>query len=857
MSDVGQQDSGIRTPDQRLRVFVSSTLEELAAERAAARAAIEQLRMAPVMFESGARPHPAQAVYRAYLEQSDVFVGIYWQRYGWVGPGMTISGLEDELRLAGDMPRLLYFKVPAPGMEPGLARMLEKVEAEGRSAYKTFAGAEELRALVLTDLATMLAERFGGGGRDGPRLLAPSPVTALVGRDDDVDGVARLLDAQDRRLVVLTGAGGIGKTRLALAVMEHTKAHWRDGAAFVDLSSVTDSRLVPDAIAAALGLVVQGREQPLDTLARRLAGRNMLIVVDNFEQVLEAAPMLADLLQRAPELHLLVTSRVVLRVRGEQEWMVAPLRCPAAGAAPAELAEAPAVRLLVERVRDVQPGFELTSENAQAVGELCRRLDGLPLALELAAAWMRLLTPDQMLARLYERLDRPGALADLPGRQQTLTDTIEWSYDLLPAPAQQLLARLSVFAAPFTTGAAEAVCGQDGADAVAGLSTLLDYSMVSPAERRDGERAFRLLEPIRRFAAARLENADETLTRLERHLLDVLKTASATHGSQDRDMLRLDSEQPNLQVVLGWLARNGGPSGPLLQALGDVWVWMLVRGHFRRTSELWQQIESLPEESLRTDRDRLARSHLTADKLLNDGGFAEAVSLVDEILPDARRLEQPSRFGMTLMGRGIARPYTAHSPARADFEEALAVVRDAGDPLVLGYVLAHFGSFLCVDGDAARARVLHEEMLQIARSLGDQNLRAEAHYDLALDALSAGDVASSRPHLAASVQYYRNLDHLDGLTRCLGALTALALADEHPHLAARLIGATAAARDRIGLTPWPAVSEAERRTNERAQALLPRSEYAAQVAAGRSLTIEDALTQALQTLAGQAPAPNR
>ena len=185
----------------------------------------------------------------------------------------------------------------------------------------------------------MLAERFGGGGRDGrdgPGLLAPSPVTALVGRDGDIGAVAGLLGARDRRLVVLTGAGGIGKTRLALAVMEHTRAHWRDGAAFVDLSAVTDPRVVPDAVAAALGLVVQGRERPLDALGRRLAGRNMLLVVDNFEQVLEAAPVLADLLQRAPELHLLVTSRVVLRVRGEQEWPVAPLpgprRAPPGGA---------------------------------------------------------------------------------------------------------------------------------------------------------------------------------------------------------------------------------------------------------------------------------------------------------------------------------------------------------------------------------------------------------------------------------------------------------------------------------------------------------------------------------------------
>jgi hypothetical protein len=300
MADSGRRSpAGSRTPDQRLRVFVSSTLDELAAEREAARAAIEQLQLAPVMFESGARPHPAQSVYRAYLEQSDVFVGIYWQRYGWVGPGMAISGLEDELRLAGAMPRLLYFKVPAPGMDAGLARMLDTIRSGGSPAYKTFTDAAELRALVVTDLATLLAERFGGLDRDGRWPVIPSPVTALLGRDADVAEVTRMLTAPEGRLVVLTGAGGIGKTRLALAVAERTRRQWADGAAFADLSSVTDSRLVPDAIASALGLVVQGREQPLDTLERVLADRDMLIVVDNFEQVLEAAPVLADLLQRA------------------------------------------------------------------------------------------------------------------------------------------------------------------------------------------------------------------------------------------------------------------------------------------------------------------------------------------------------------------------------------------------------------------------------------------------------------------------------------------------------------------------------------------------------------------------------
>jgi predicted ATPase/DNA-binding SARP family transcriptional activator len=687
--------------------------------------------------------------------------------------------------------------------------------------------------------------------RDSRELMVPSPVTELVGRDDDIEDVAGLLKERDRRLVVLTGAGGIGKTRLALAVLERTRSHWRDGVAFVDLSPVTDSRVVPDAIASALGLVVQGRERPLDTLARRLAGRNMLIVVDNFEQVLDAAPVLADLAQRAPGLHLLVTSRVVLRVRGEQEWRVDPLGVPPEGSTTSMLAEAPAVRLFLDRVRDAQPGFELDSHTIPAVCELCRRLDGLPLALELAAAWTRLLTPGQMLARLYERMEHPGALADLPARQQTLTGTIEWSYDLLPGAAQQLLARLSVFAAPFTAEAAAAVCGHDDADGIEGLSVLLDHSMVSPAERPDGDRAFRLLDPIRHFAAARLDKADETLRGLERHLLDVLKAASARHGSQDRDMRRLDSEQLNLQVVLRWVARDGHPSGPLLRALGDVWVWLLVHGHLRRTSELWQQIESLPPTGLRTERDRMARYWLMASRLVNDGSFGEAVTLIDEILPDARRLEKPSRVGLMLMGRGIARPYASHNSARADFDEALAVARDAGDPLALGYVLAHHGSFLCIEGDRGRARGMHEEMLAIARSLGDDNLRAEAHYDLAVDDLSAEDAASAEQHLTVAARHYRTIDHLDGLTRCLGGFSALALARGHGRLAARLIGAAAAARDRIGLTPWPAVTEAERRTSEQTQALLPSAEFTAQAAAGCRQSIDVALSQAMQTLGRQ------
>jgi predicted ATPase len=613
MADSNQgSPAGIRTNDQRLRVFVSSTLEELEAERRAARAAIEQLRLHPVMFESGASPHPARALYRAFLGQSDVFVAIYWQSYGWVAPGSDISSLEDEFRRAGQMPRLVYVKVPAPGIEPGLGRMLEKIRTEGGPTYKTFADAGQLRELLANDLATLVSERFGGTSSDGSGSVVPVPVTVLVGRDRDVAQVADLVSADDNRLVVLTGAGGVGKTRLALAALQWTRSRWDDGVAFADLSRVTDPSLVPEAIARALGFFMQGREDPLDILGRRLTAKHMLVVLDDFDQVLAAAPVVPQLLQRAPRLHLLVTSRVVLRVRGEREWRVEPLGLSLGDGA----AGSPAVRLFVDRARDVQPGFELADGNTAAIIELCRRLDGLPLALELAATWLRLLTPQQLLQQLTEHMERRGALIDLPDRQQTMTATIGWSYQLLPGPARQLLARLTVFAAPFTMDAADAVSGHDAARAAEDLAVLVDNSMVSPAERLDGERAFRMLNMINHYAAERLESPDEALGCLERYLLGVLERASPQHGSQDWARRLLDSETPNLQAILTWAAERRQPSGELLRRIGDVWVWLLARGNLAHSSGLAKLVRSWPAAGLPSESDTLARDWLTMVSLM-------------------------------------------------------------------------------------------------------------------------------------------------------------------------------------------------------------------------------------------------
>jgi hypothetical protein len=332
---------------------------------------------------------------------------------------------------------------------------------------------------------------------------------------------------------------------------------------------------------------------------------------------------------------------------------------------------------------------------------------------------------------------------------------------------------------------------------------------------------------------------------MARHLLGVLDRASTVLGSQAWARRLLDSEEANLAVALQWAAQPP-VFGQLLRRLGDVWVWSLVRGNLRRSTALRQQVESWPDD----EPDRLARQFLLMIGGNEDGRWAEVAELVDRSLPDIRRAEEPTWLGLMLTVRALGPPYAADSPARAEYAEALAVARAASGPLVAGYVQTHYGSYLCVDGDVPAARTLHEAALRAARAYDDENLRAEAHYFLAMDSLAAGDPDPVYSHLATAARYYADIDHRDGLTRSLGMLGALALDRGLPQLAARLAGATAAARDDIRLAPWPAVAEGERRVARRVQGLLPADEYAGQLAAGRAIRLEPAISEALSALAG-------
>src|SRR5499427_5710478 len=463
----------IRTPEQRVRVFVSSTLDELAPERAAARAAITQLHLTPVLFESGARPYPPRELYRAYLAQSDIFIGLYWQRYGWVAPSMQVSGLEDEYQLAGDKPRLIYLKMPAPAREPRLQALLDRIRAEETASYQKFATPDDLRERLANDLAQLLTERFTSppettvSARPAP---VPVPRSPLIDREQELALVQELVQRTDVGLVTLTGPGGVGKTRLAIEVAADLASQFADGTAFISLASLKDPELVEPTLARALQ-VSEANGQSIDERLREyLRPRQLLLLLDNTEQLLAAAPLATQVLDAAPRLKLLVTSREPLRVRDERVVPVLPLALPDTDHLPdlETLAQVPAVALFVERVREVQPDFALTADNARAIAEVCRRLDGLPLALELAAARSTVLPPEALLARLEHRLPllTHGA-RDVPQRQQTLRNTITWRYDLLDKSEKALFRRLAVFAGGFTLEAVQAVCVLDAASTAA------------------------------------------------------------------------------------------------------------------------------------------------------------------------------------------------------------------------------------------------------------------------------------------------------------------------------------------------------------------------------------------------------
>jgi predicted ATPase len=809
----------IRTPDQRVRVFVSSALQELAAERRAVRDAVTSLRLVPVMFELGARPDPPRPVYRAYLAQSQVFAGIYWQSYGWVAPGEQISGLEDEYRLSAGLPQLIYVKSPAPDRDPRLAQMLARIRDKGDVSYQHFSDPAELQQRVENDLAVLLSERFemtrpGESAADAAPLAGtvPVPATPLLGREQETAAVEELVTGEAVRLVTLTGPGGVGKSRLMVEAAWQLGPGFADGARFVALASVSAADLVAAAIAAGLGLNTSAGRLITD-LESYLRPRRLLLALDNFEQVIGAAPLLAELLGAAPGLVVLVTSRTVLRLSGEHEFPVSPLPVPPArpGRDPADLQRYASVSLFVERAHAVAPGFELTDANAGAVAEICRRLDGLPLAIELAAARVRLLPPQELASRLDQRFSLlTGGARDLPERQRTLRNTLDWSYGLLPAGEQALFAQVGVFAGPFSLPAAEAVCapgeGQAGGpgEVMEMLGSLVESSLVG-AETRGGEPRFSLLETIRDYARERLAGGGWVPAH-DRHAayfqaLAEPSGAELAGPGQLPWVGRLETEHDDLLAAMSWLVDQGHLDQATHLFL-MTWRFWWLRGHLAELARLGDDIAA-GSEDLPPYQGALA---LTGPGfiLIANGDLARAQTVFEQSLPLYRQTSE--KLGVVLNATVLA--VLGHLAAiRRDngganilLDEGQALVQQFRDEDLTGYVrlqqlltVALLDNFLGqvrlsqADNDAA-AR-LFTDGLTVARRAQDEIPILVSLYDLALSSLAQGNLAGAAGHLKEGLAIAAEAGDETSAAYYLEALAAVAGQQDNPQRAVRLLAA--------------------------------------------------------------------
>jgi predicted ATPase len=844
----------IRTPDRHLRVFVSSTLSELADERRAVSRAITALRMTPVMFEVGARPHPPQDLYRAYLAQSDVFVGLYWQQYGWVGPGMDISGLEDEFQLSRALPRLLYVKGPAPDRELRLTEMLGRVEADATESYRHFRTPGELGRLVRDDLAMLLSERFAAARPSAaapPSAQGPRPLqvdsTSLVGRREAIEEVAGLVGQPDVRLVTLTGVGGIGKTRLAVAVGERLGDRFGAGTAFVPLAAVTQPELVLPGVARAVGAELAGAGSPLEALVEYFGDDRWLLILDNLEQVVGAAGDLDALLARCRGAAILATSRTVLGLRAEREYPVPPLQLPADPATvPVEtLAVSPAVALFVDRAGAVRPGFALTAGNAAAVAEICRRLDGLPLAIELAAARTRLLDPDALLGRLARSLDALGTGAvDLPERQRTLRATVEWSVGLLEDAERSLLEIAAVFVDGWTVEASAQVADLDE-DLALDLTEALSRHSLIYLDPADGGPRPRMLETIREFVAERLA-ARPDATEVARRHADYYRALTAQaerplRSADHRECLeRLEAEEGNLAAAVRWYLAND--TGPLPHMFSVLWIFWFLRDHLGEARSWAGQL--LPTGSFDLQaRAELAWTAAATGAEVGDDEVALAASerlapLLDQIGDPYLRAVSQLVMAWT---SGIGGDFDgALRGALASLEQ----LRSQDEPFWTALAVYTAGLVELTIGRHDEALRNLTEMRDLADRLDNPWLAAIARVYLATLAVAQGRLEEARAPMDEGLELSLASHSTRSVTLCLAAFARLALVEGDAEQAATLAGAAEGLRQRVGLRTWPLLRREEAELVAQVRQALGADRFGQVYAAGSRLSQHEAVAAA-------------
>jgi predicted ATPase/DNA-binding CsgD family transcriptional regulator len=724
-------------------------------------------------------------------------------------------------------------------------------------------------------------------------------LTSFVGRDRDVAEVQRLLATT--RLLTLTGAGGIGKTRLALEAAAALTPSFADGVWLVKLASLADPALFGQTIATTLGVRVPSDRPLLDTLLEYLRHRELLLLLDNCEHLVTACASLTEtLLQGCPDLRVLVTSRQALGITGETVWRVPPLAAPDLEPLPASgavaqpatggepfLARYGAVRLFVDRAMATLPGFELTAQNGRAVAQVCQQLDGIPLAIELAAARVGLLTPEQIAARLSDRfrLLTGGSSTALP-RHQTLRSLVDWSYDLLDAAEQALLRRLAVFAGGWTLDAAEVVCGgvRDEGRGDTGMSAqpifaarsghgrsdrgardelephpldrhpaildvlgrLLMKSLVVAEEWR-GEVRYRLLQTIREYAGERLRQAGEEAALRERHrdwfLALAERTAPELSGPRGADLYdRLEVEQDNFWAALEWSVANPASDKGLRLAVALHQLWSL-RG-LQTEGREW-----LARMLTRTTGRTAARAralNTAAYLALRQGDYAAALPLLGESLPLARELGDTAALaaghqyrGLVLHGQG------EYAQAALDFEESLTLARALGEHSRVQAALQYLADMAYEQGDFDRATALYEECLAVARELNNDHNISGASRGLGLVALGRADLERAVPLLEDALVRSHGLGDKKCAPRCVEALARVAVSQGRAERAARLFGAAQALRDAIPTVLFPAERADHERDLATVRADLTDERFNRAWSEGQAMTFDQAAEYAL------------
>jgi predicted ATPase/class 3 adenylate cyclase len=677
----------------------------------------------------------------------------------------------------------------------------------------------------------------------------PPRVTSFIGRERELEELEALL--RSCSLITLTGPGGTGKTSLAVEFARRQAATYRDGVAWVPLESITDPTLVEATIASRLGLIETPGRRVHDQVVEFLDGRSMLIVVDNFERLMSAAPVIGELVGASPEVRVLVTSRAPLHLAAEQEYPVAPLATPGPVDPVAAALESPAVRLFVERARRVRPGYELTPADAPAVGELCRRLDGLPLGIELAASRMGLLPPKLIAERLGQRLDLPGsAPRDLPERQRNLTATISWSHELLGPAEQKLLARSSVFEGGARLAEVELITGPEselGVGVLDGLSTLVDQSLVQPVPGADGAR-FRLLETIRIFASDRLAEAGEHTGMARRHALAYLALAEeAASHLPGRDQVpwldRLAADHANLRAAVRWAIESGEVE--TAQCLGAaLWRFWQMRGFIKEGTDLLNEILAMPSG----DSPSVARMWVLAAA----GSVAwwradipAAAALYAEQLELARQLGDRAGLADALFNLTHTAFASGQGQEEIDRlrEEAIALYRELGDRQGLARARWTEGYLHMLRGQPDETQALMDELMAEFEELGDVFYIALAGLAQSGALMTAGDIEGAIASGLRSLRANHAMGDTGSLILGLRGAAILLVMTEHMQEAATVYGAFETISRRYGvkapvdtdqLFPGGAVGEA-------AALELTGEPYAEAVARGSRMNLDEAL----------------